>query len=192
MKLTEFKVQQAIHRDIVSRCIAVMPNFTPRGWWECDVCAVTNSGYFTEYEIKLTASDLRADADKHVGRYRTVNGAWKYVSAGDYKHDLLRQGHKIGPSSFYYVVPPDLAELVPAWAGVMVATATGYGARLGVRRKAPQLHRHKVDRGFVDLMRRSAEYRYWKYREDKCASQHPTEEPSQQTTSSSTMAVETP
>jgi outer membrane autotransporter protein len=41
-----------------------MPNYTPKNWFECDVMAVTKAGYLEEYEIKLSASDFKADSKK--------------------------------------------------------------------------------------------------------------------------------
>jgi len=42
----------------------VMPNYTPRGWWECDVFELTKAEMFVEYEIKLSRADFRADRNK--------------------------------------------------------------------------------------------------------------------------------
>jgi hypothetical protein len=39
-----------------------MTNFTPKGWWECDLAYLTKSGYL--FEIKLTAADFRKDGEK--------------------------------------------------------------------------------------------------------------------------------
>jgi hypothetical protein len=59
-------------RDIQSRLWSngrsaynlMIPNYTPDRWFECDMFAITKSGYFHEFEIKLTVDDFRDDANK--------------------------------------------------------------------------------------------------------------------------------
>jgi hypothetical protein len=163
-----------------------MPNFTPRGWWECDVCAVTVAGKFVEYEIKLSLADLRADARKHHRRF--IHRKGKYKTAAVYKHNQLRAGATHGPALFYYVVTPELTAHVPQWAGVYEIR----GRHVHLVRRAPQLHRHRVERSFVTLMRESAEYRFWRERKNVCESIYPDPVPSQLTALSSTMETVTP
>jgi hypothetical protein len=64
VKLDEAHLQYSLWaRRSSGLCLAV-PNFTPRTWYECDLATVTNSGYFHEFEIKLSLSDLRKDKVK--------------------------------------------------------------------------------------------------------------------------------
>lgn len=63
-KITELDIQIALWKDLQSSRDLVMPNYTPKKWFECDVMAVTKAGYLEEYEIKLSASDFKADAKK--------------------------------------------------------------------------------------------------------------------------------
>lgn len=67
--LTERRVQRAIYLHTHRRYQVVMPNYTPAGWWECDVWGVTKAGYGVEWEVKLTVSDFRKDAEKKHDAY---------------------------------------------------------------------------------------------------------------------------
>ena len=60
--MTEQTIQNRLYYMLRSAAQCLMPNFTPGGWWECDLATVTRAGYFVEYEIKLSLS-ARPDAD---------------------------------------------------------------------------------------------------------------------------------
>jgi len=79
----------------------VLYNYTPKTWFECDVFEITQAGYFREYEIKLSLSDFKADAEKQktIWKYNTMNGRGAFDrTAGDKKHDSLRNAASHGPS----------------------------------------------------------------------------------------------
>ena len=69
-----------------------------------------------------------------------------------------------GPSRFLYAVPEDLAEYVPAWAGLYTVRQAERYSHCTLQRHAPRLHSHKVQRAFVDAMRTAAYWRYWHHR----------------------------
>lgn len=138
----------------------VVPNYTPRQWWECDVFEVTKTGYMREYEVKVTRGDFFADAKKEMEEGPYQFGVIRPMVK---KHDLLAAGDPRGPSAFYYVTPPGLIQPheLPVWAGlieiemreVMTYVGGGYGK---VRRlvetevkKAPRLHRVKCDEAIL-------------------------------------------
>ena len=62
-KLSERLIQKKLYHRLFGNRL-VLPNFTPNGWFECDIWVLTKSGYGREYEIKLTVSDFKADAKK--------------------------------------------------------------------------------------------------------------------------------
>lgn len=70
-------------------------------YWESDLLYVSNTGYLSEFEIKLTKSDFRADAKK-------------------FKHHYLGTPNS-GLKEFWYVVPTGLVDIedVPDHAGLM-------------------------------------------------------------------------
>ena len=83
----------------------VVPNVSwGLGLHECDVLSMTHAGYLTEYEIKVSASDLKKDLEK-------------------------RHGHKSDKIKFlYFVIPSRLAkyiEFIPERAGVLVVNSKG-------------------------------------------------------------------
>jgi len=90
------------------RCIQPFPmvicNLSMPGWhWEADAVYVTRSGYWYEFEVKVTRSDFFADSKKR------------------YKHTLLADPlNKRGPTMFYYVCPADMVTVdeVPEYAGL--------------------------------------------------------------------------
>ena len=138
-------------------CLCACPNYTPMNWWECDVWLVSKAGYVTEYEIKVSAADFRADRNKD--RRVVKSGEWQDVN----KHHEI--GSDVGPSRFYYVVPKALAELqaeIPEWAGFAVLRSDD-DPRWGIRvlKDAPKLHTKKVRKREIELAKRRMWYRYW-------------------------------
>jgi len=151
---------QAIQRAIIRERYArntTLPNYTPRNWFECDVFEVTAAGYFVEYEVKLSKSDFRADADKAKRHY---DQDWN--ASLERKHDLLAVSDARGPSRFYFVTPENLIaeQELPPWAGLIIAHQGSRNVYLHTRRPAPQLHRIKLeDERFQSAMTTC----YWRF-----------------------------
>ncbi|HUX03239.1 MAG TPA: hypothetical protein VMY35_19935 [Phycisphaerae bacterium] len=147
--ISERRVQRWLWLRMRSSCKVVMPNYTPPQWWECDVFSITAVGYFTEYEIKLSLSDFRADAKKGERWY-----------GGETKHMLLAQGSECGPSRFWYVLPEGMVtpKEVPSWAGLLVFKG---GSWFHIEKMAPRLHKQKCTIEFEHLAYRSAYMRFW-------------------------------
>lgn len=136
----------------------VLPNYTPGGWWECDVFEVTAAGYFREYEVKTSRADFRADAGKARAGWVTEevppeerltcpwNTTRRVRRPRVTKHELLAAGNPEGPSRFWYVVPEGLivpADL-PPWAGLIECYLTRLGSVCEREvRPAPKLHGEK-------------------------------------------------
>lgn len=145
----------------------VLPNYTPPGWWECDLFVITNSGYFTEYEVKVSRADFFADTHKARDlpitteqwlKLRRSQEAAKATGLPvperpvERKHHLLYQGDIRGPAKFWYVVPDGLiqADECPHWAGlIFVKDRAGNEFRSAAwlsftrQRAAPFIHRVK-------------------------------------------------
>lgn len=105
--------------------------------WEADLLSATRAWLVHEYEIKLSLSDYRADANK------------------EWKHDVLKRKYKENyplksPNYFWYVVygfdltPQD----VPTYAGLIeIAWHGGWGRHyVKVLKKAPRLHGDKLNK----------------------------------------------
>lgn len=156
-------------RDIQRRIIwdqyrrsFVLPNYTPRRWFECDVFEVTEAGYFREYEIKMTRADFRADAAKT----KDVNPrfeAGQIVRDTIGKHNLLSLRDAAGPTRFWFVTPKDLVTPleVPEWAGLIYARQTEpkpewqtiHSTILTLIKSAPKLHGAKCDAKVIEHSR---------------------------------------
>ena len=163
--LTERTIQIAIFRLLRSKTAVALPNFTPSGWWECDLWAVTKSGYAHEYEIKLTTSDFRADAAKRSGpRWRYRNGLWENLGTVS-KHEQLRDAPDKGPSFFWFVAPAGLLALedIPDWAGLIEAgEKDGWvWPTLRAAKEAPRRHRIKVTDKAMAAAQRVCYWRFW-------------------------------
>lgn len=95
-----------------------LPRYTPARWWECDVFELTKTGYFREYEVKLTLADFKADAQKQMEQR-----PWHYGTppVWENKHEFLSRGDPRGPTQFWFVTPVGLIprELLPQWAGLI-------------------------------------------------------------------------
>jgi len=162
----------------------VLSNYTPKSWWECDLWRLTLSGYTTEYEVKLTVADFKADAKKHWLMTRDKQNARpynpKFVDMSKpgmqerfeqvYKHELIERRDPRAPNRFYFVTPKDLAVDIPDWAGHIVAPVTAKQLRenprlirgrkcLQIRQQAPTVHQNKwkADADFEKKLM----YRYW-------------------------------
>lgn len=128
----------------------IMPRFTPSGWWECDVCEITRAGYMREYEIKMTRTDFKVDAEK---AREVWNGSYSqpHPRPIEKKHDLLSAGDPRGPTMFYFVTPKGLLrpEEIPVWAG-WIEVARSHGSSYAYShtlKPAPRLHKVKVKDG---------------------------------------------
>ena len=155
-------------RDIQRRIIwdgyrrnFVLPNYTPIGWFECDVFELTKAGFFREYEIKISRSDFVADAKKL--RQRWEDG-WK---PPEKKHDLLANQHLRGPSRFYFCTPEGLIcrTMIPDWAGWITFShqpnrSFPWSVHPYIERQAPVLHRCKA---LPELRSRALESVYWRF-----------------------------
>ena len=162
---------RSLVRDRYRQSLCI-PNYTPENWWECDVFEVSKSGYFREFEVKVSRSDFFADAKKETVRYP---GGWYsgFKGVTENKHELLAAGDVRGPSIFYYVTPEGLLkpDEIPPWAGLIEvrdgnSVLYTQGEFTSVPRifereikKAPRLHREKVAQAVIDHVRGVCYYR---------------------------------
>lgn len=163
MKFTERDIQRFLYRRNHQRFNVLLPNYTPLGWWECDLFGVTRSGYFHEFEIKVTRADFRKDAAKKRRDSWQWVGAERQTIAGKLKHSQIKSEN--GPARFWYVLPEGLIELeeVPEWAGFQVICEK-FGGHVRIVRQAPQLHRTKIRDSILRHSLSVCYYRYWNER----------------------------
>lgn len=161
--MTERQIQLAIISEIRSTIVCAAPNYTPSGWWECDLWAVTKAGYTVEYEIKLTASDFRADAKKRRERWEYLGGDRHQVKTTTKYQAMSESKHR--PSRFFYVMPRDLADEleteIPSWAGLGKAQCEGAFRRVFFVKSAPKLNQNRASVREIRLCQRRMWFRYW-------------------------------
>jgi len=163
---SEYLAQLTLMRERKRRNFC-LPNFTPMGWWECDVFELTASGYFREYEIKLSVADFRADARKS-DTFSWDAGKLLPEPKTVYKHHYLSEGYAEGPVQFWFVTLAGLldGETLPPWAGWIELTvreghhAPAYHFSEHERVKAPRLHSEKANPKIRQQALASCYYRY--------------------------------
>lgn len=143
----------------------VVPNYTPKQWWECDVFSLTKAGMMVEHEIKLTVGDFKADAKKERERKESTGPAWhEYKMVQEKKHDRLALADPHGPTRFFYVVPNELLkpEDVPVWAGLIYFRSPR--RTFETVKKAPKLHTQPVPEAVSKHALGVLYWRYWHLR----------------------------
>lgn len=140
----------------------VCPRFEPVNWWECDLFRVSKAGYWSEFEIKTSVADFRADRKKSRERR-----SWAAADASvwtEVKHLMLASGAPAGPSQFTFVLTEEVLAAVrlevPEWAGITEARLYRKRWRFNPVREAPKLHRVKLDEKVADRCRINMSYRY--------------------------------
>ena len=138
-----------------------LPRYTPADWWENDVFQLTPAGYWTEFEIKLTFGDFRADEHKQQEHRRPELKEWRLEK----KHDLLKKSDSgRGPNKFYFVAPVGVipVALVPTWAGLIEINTVQSGTiwEMAPTVRAPRLHMHKVT---AELRQAAVSTCYWRF-----------------------------
>lgn len=95
--------------------------------FEMDVLSLNKQGYLTEFEVKVSKSDFKADKKKK------------------FKSHWYESGNEtMCPNRFYYVCPEGLISIeeLPTYAGLIYYSEQG----LTTIRKAPMLHKKQKER----------------------------------------------
>lgn len=160
---TENEIQTDFYRQEGHRFGTIIPNCFPPQWYECDLLAITKSGYMYEYEIKLTVTDFKNDTKKG---HRDHWPAW-YSKEIKTKHQRLGIHDPNGPSCFWFIVPEGLIspQEVPSFAGLIYFIESPW-AHFVRQKKAPRLHSVKMSNKALSKARESLYYRYWNLRLD--------------------------
>lgn len=116
--------------------------------WESDFLLKTNSGYYYEYEIKISVSDFKHDFVKEEKHFILKNGFKKRYTYRNIKgvRTVIKEEDvpKKRPNYFTYVVPwtiiNQVKELVPEYAGLICLEENGSLTEI---KKSPKLHSEK-------------------------------------------------
>ncbi len=95
--------------------------------WESDFWILSKTGYATEFEIKITVSDFKADFKK--------KNRHSILPTGIYRQRKYSRPHR-----FYYVVPKGMigVDQIPEYAGLMYFDGFGFTKI----KSAPILHKN--------------------------------------------------
>lgn len=160
-------LQLAFHSANWSRYEIVAPNvYLMDGASEMDICGIRPSGFVDEIEIKMTASDYKADFSKTAISQHTLAEDGRRRgrrSKQEPKHDLLEQGALLC-NYFSFLLPAGLEEKcdIPDYAGLYICTTNRLGNQRVHMTKAPKrLHSRKASSAIKYKMARKLSFRYW-------------------------------
>lgn len=137
---TTKEIQQAICKAEIQKGNLVAENFNYFFTGELDVISVSKSGYVSEYEVKVSRSDFKADAKK---------SKWQYFDS------LIT---KLIPNYFTYVCPIGLiqeTDIKPYMGLIWFEDDT-----LVIIRKPKRIHNEKAD--FIKLLTKLCRVNNWK------------------------------
>lgn len=124
----------------------LIPNFYV-GSWEMDLFRQLNSGYITEYEIKISRADFRNDFNKTAkdSFYNAESRQVEYKNQRN-KHELMERGEYVA-NKFFFVVPYGLVQPseVPAYAGLIYYIEDEWGNRFETVKPAKFIHKNKSE-----------------------------------------------
>lgn len=144
-ELQSTKISKKLYQYLSSRYFPIVPNSYIYSW-ESDLLAVNkDSQYITEYEIKISRNDFKADfkkADKH----QLIHDCYRYNFSSDI------------PNFLYYATPPGLLNKfeIPEYCGLI---ELGMGAR--IVKRAPLLHKTKIEQIMIDNLLKKLYNKYW-------------------------------
>lgn len=117
-------------------------------YFESGFFRITNAGYMTEYEVKVSRSDFKADFQKYSGTkvIRDENGEVTDIEK-QFKHDTIKNGGS-GLKNFYFCTPKGLLDLeeIPEHCGLIEFNNSELYAgfsQMRVIKKAPSLKKAK-------------------------------------------------
>lgn len=119
----------------------ICANFQTMSLHECDIISINSGGSLCEFEIKISASDFKADFKKIFKHNTLKNGPYIRTSrSGEITH--------LACSYFTYVCPACLIreDQIPAYAGLIWIHSDG---RIDHKIKAPQLYKAKADPSII-------------------------------------------
>lgn len=129
--------------------------------WESDLLLYTNSGYFYEFEVKISLQDFKKDFSKKK-KHQILETGFVDVESIKRGETKIEQVAKKRPNYFLYAVPHYLVDkvtgLVPEHAG-LISIKEGWG--LKVEKKPKKLHSEKLDLNLQDKFY----YNWRKYRD---------------------------
>ena len=163
-KISEKQLQKSFYESNHSRYEMLVPN-VHLCWQfnEMDIFCLRPSGYVDEIEIKLSASDFKADFKKkvHVKDGKHLSGWDKHKQI--LKHDALQQGLN-RCNYFSFLIPEELIDKceIPDHAGLYVFKFNNAGRGIVTEvKRAKILHKRKISDTLKYRAARKASVKYW-------------------------------
>lgn len=185
MKWSEHAIARALARQTFNRkYLVVVPNCNWTGH-ECDLLVVTENLRIIDVEIKISRSDLKADAKKDKWWHRQYVGAPRYVDQFNRHGRLISRRHMYAQQfelrdwprkvwKHYYALPkeiwrPELLSALPSpHSGVLLLDGDGYPRPAGdvmridcVRRATPNRDAPAISPAAAVDIARLASLRMW-------------------------------
>lgn len=163
---SEQKIARAISRQtLASRCVVLLDNCNWTGY-ECDVLGVTMDLRIIDVEVKISRSDLKADAKKDKWWHRVTN--WSAPPVGP--DQLLSHPRKVW--KHYYAMPkdiwkPELLDCLPSVSSGVLLLREGVGATAPpvvvecIRRSIPARDAYRLTAQEAVDIARLANLRMW-------------------------------
>jgi len=178
---SERRIQEQLYRYLLRKSHHEMAPNISLYEWESDMVSLTKAGYVHEYEIKISRSDFKADAQKYTKHIVLEQGSrsLRDQELKLQKHDLLCNTNWMSkskltadnrmamsrPNYFWYVCPTGMLKdtEVPAYAGLIhMGNSDWYAAT--VIKQAPKLHREPITSAQTMSILMTLQYRYWRLR----------------------------
>lgn len=171
---SEGMIARAIALQTLARkCVVLVDRCNWTGH-ECDVLAVTRDLRIIDVEIKISRSDLRADASKDKWWHRYYDGATEEVTlpgGRQYQRQVLKRTPLAHPTrvwKHYYAMPsdiwkPELLECLPSQAsGILLLTERSGRVDVSCARRAtPNRDAYRLKPDQVINIARLANLRMW-------------------------------
>ncbi len=154
------EIQYQFYRHWLTRYELLAPNIYLDFWSEMDLLGVRKSGYVDEIEIKVSASDFKADFKKTINIFEDER-RYRYKEIP--KHEALPSG-LVKCNYFSFLLPEEIADKceIPDYAGLFVIR-NNYVREV---KRAPLLHKTKISPREKYNIGRKMAYRFWKREED--------------------------
>lgn len=145
---TEADIQDSLFKFLAKKKINfIVPNVNLYYSYESDLVSVSGAKFVSEYEIKISVSDFRAEFK---------NKRHKHTNLSDQKIT------SVIPNYFFFVFPVGLwlekeqYLKIPEYAGLITV-----GEEVRVIKKAPRLHSEKANSDKLAYLGRGLMYRFW-------------------------------
>jgi len=152
--VTEKMITDAICNDSLKRRRNnwVMPNVF-FNHFECDVLEISEAGYATEYEVKISKEDFNRDSGKSI--------TFRSIDCEDLRKTVVKYNSVDRVTYFYFVVPYRMvsADDVPDFAGLIFYHQDGYLQKV---KEAKRLRETPITDNERAKLRKKLYYRFHK------------------------------